>query len=165
MNCSQPGREVQQRRTARFGNFPDLAFCSSGAERTRNPSLGAYITGPITSVFWHLGESGEGQEWRVEFRTSAATRDKLADRIKELHSWDNPELIGRPIEWCPEEYATWVDRSTGGSAAHQRLQGFSPPRAVSAMTGGPKSSPSHSRHCGEWVHTRSTGIRISEETT
>ncbi|MBF6336343.1 divalent cation tolerance protein CutA [Nocardia abscessus] len=66
-------------------------------------------------MFWHLGESGEGQEWSVEFRTSAATRDKLADRIKELHPWDNPELIGQPIEWCPEEYATWVDRSTGGS--------------------------------------------------
>ncbi|MGQ4598347.1 divalent cation tolerance protein CutA [Nocardia sp. R6R-6] len=78
-------------------------------------AAGALIAGPVVSVFWHLGELGDGQEWRVELRTSSATRDKLADRIKELHPWDNPELIGQPIEWCPEEYANWVDRSTTAS--------------------------------------------------
>ncbi|MEU1545206.1 divalent cation tolerance protein CutA [Nocardia sp. NPDC005745] len=39
-------------------------------------------------------------------------RDKLAARIKELHPWDNPELTGQPIAWCPDEYADWVGRST-----------------------------------------------------
>ncbi|MBF6473574.1 MULTISPECIES: divalent-cation tolerance protein CutA [Nocardia] len=72
---------------------------------TEKLAAGAFITGPIKSVFWHLGESGEGQEWRVELRTSTASRDKLAARIKELHPWDNPELTGQPIEWCPDEYA------------------------------------------------------------
>ncbi|MCC3328678.1 divalent-cation tolerance protein CutA [Nocardia abscessus] len=79
---------------------------------TEKLAAGAFITGPIKSVFWHLGESGEGQEWRVELRTSATTRDKLADRIKELHPWDNPELTGQPIEWCAQAYADWVERST-----------------------------------------------------
>lgn len=75
-------------------------------------AAGAFITGPVKSVFWHLGELGDGQEWRVELRTSGAVRDKLADRITQLHPWDNPELIGQPIEWCPEEYVTWVDKAT-----------------------------------------------------
>lgn len=78
-------------------------------------AAGASITGPIKSVFWHLGELGEGQEWRVELRTSEATRDKLAERVKELHPWDNPELVGQPIEWYPEEYGRWVARSTNAS--------------------------------------------------
>lgn len=56
-------------------------------------------------MFRHLGELGEGQEWRVELRTLTATRDKLAARIKELHPWDNPELTGQPIEWCSDDYA------------------------------------------------------------
>jgi len=27
-------------------------------------AAGAEITGPSVSVFWHLGELGEGEEWR-----------------------------------------------------------------------------------------------------
>ncbi|WP_405164148.1 divalent-cation tolerance protein CutA [Nocardia sp. NBC_01499] len=79
-------------------------------------AAGAFIAGPVKSIFWHLGELGDGQEWRVELRTTNAVRDKLADRIKQLHPWDNPELIGQPIEWCPEEYATWVDKATNPPA-------------------------------------------------
>ncbi|MFE7741547.1 divalent-cation tolerance protein CutA [Nocardia sp. NPDC057455] len=90
----------------------DAAQSIARAAVTEKLAAGAFITGPIKSVFWHLGESGEGQEWRVELRTSDATRDKLAARINELHPWDNPELTGHPIAWCPDEYADWVDRST-----------------------------------------------------
>ncbi|WP_063049122.1 divalent-cation tolerance protein CutA [Nocardia arthritidis] len=90
----------------------DAAQSIARAAVTEKLAAGAFITGPIKSVFWHLGESGEGQEWRVELRTSDTTRDKLAARIRDLHPWDNPELTGRPIAWCPDEYADWVDRST-----------------------------------------------------
>lgn len=73
---------------------------------------GAEITGPATSVFWHLGELGESQEWRVTARTSADTRDRLAARITELHPWDNPEVTATEIPWCTEVYAAWIERST-----------------------------------------------------
>ncbi|MEV0031457.1 divalent cation tolerance protein CutA [Nocardia sp. NPDC050793] len=78
-------------------------------------AAGAWISGPVTSAWWHLGESGTGEEWKVELRTSDALRDRLAARIKDLHPWDNPELTGNRIEWCPPEYVEWIEKSTGAA--------------------------------------------------
>ena len=77
-------------------------------------AAGAEVTGPATSVFWHLGELGEGEEWRVTLRTSAAARDALAARLAELHPWDSPEVSASPVAWCTESYAAWVERTTTG---------------------------------------------------
>ncbi|MEV6770206.1 divalent cation tolerance protein CutA [Nocardia sp. NPDC051030] len=78
-------------------------------------AAGAEISGPATSVFWHLGELGEGKEWRVTLRTSAAVRDRLAARVAELHPWSSPEVTARPIEWCIDSYAEWVEQTTAAS--------------------------------------------------
>ncbi|MGW4123988.1 divalent-cation tolerance protein CutA [Nocardia sp. NPDC004711] len=78
-------------------------------------AAGAEVTGPATSVFWHLGELGEGQEWRVTLRTSTAVRDQLAARVAELHPWDSPEVTASPVEWCIDSYAEWVERTTAAS--------------------------------------------------
>jgi periplasmic divalent cation tolerance protein len=77
-------------------------------------AAGAEITGPAVSVFWHLGELGEGEEWRVTLRTSAASRDALASRLAVLHPWDSPEVSAAPVAWCTESYADWVERTTSG---------------------------------------------------
>ncbi|MGO4617591.1 divalent-cation tolerance protein CutA [Nocardia sp. 2YAB30] len=77
-------------------------------------AAGAEITGPAVSVFWHLGELGEGQEWRVIARTGAAALEKLAARVSELHPWDSPEVTATPISWCTDTYAEWVERATAG---------------------------------------------------
>ena len=77
-------------------------------------AAGAEITGPSISVFWHLGELGEGEEWRVTLRTSAASRDALAARLAALHPWDSPEVSASPVVWCTDSYAEWVERTTGG---------------------------------------------------
>lgn len=74
-------------------------------------AAGAEINGPATSVFWHLGELGEGEEWRVNFRTSSAARDALVTRLSELHPWDNPEVSATAVAWCPDGYADWVERA------------------------------------------------------
>lgn len=75
-------------------------------------AAGAEVTGPAVSIFWHLGELGEGEEWRVTLRTSAAARDTLVSRLVEVHPWDNPEVSAAPVEWCSDSYAEWVERTT-----------------------------------------------------
>ncbi|MEV6278880.1 divalent-cation tolerance protein CutA [Nocardia sp. NPDC051832] len=72
----------------------------------------AWISGPVKSVWWHHGESGTGQEFRVELRTPAGVVARLMDRIKTLHPWDNPELIGVPIGACSDAYVEWAEKST-----------------------------------------------------
>ncbi|MFG2682515.1 divalent-cation tolerance protein CutA [Streptomyces sp. NPDC048392] len=70
---------------------------AQGAVRARL-AAGAQITGPVVSVFWHLGEFGEGEEWKLQLTT---TRDRYAELEKHLldnHPWDNPEVIAVPIE-------------------------------------------------------------------
>ncbi|MGN2639044.1 divalent-cation tolerance protein CutA [Nocardia takedensis] len=76
----------------------------------------ADVSGPAISVFWHLGELGEGKEWRMTFRTSLRARDRLAARIADLHPWDNPEITATAVEWCTEDYRNWLERSTDASA-------------------------------------------------
>jgi periplasmic divalent cation tolerance protein len=75
-------------------------------------AAGAEVTGPAVSVFWHLGELGEGEEWRVTLRTSFTARDRLAARLGELHPWESPEITASPITWCTDRYAEWVERTT-----------------------------------------------------
>lgn len=64
------------------------------------------------SVFWHLGEVGTGPECRLTFRVAAAGRDRLAERIAELHPWSGPEISATPVPWTIEKYAQWVERPT-----------------------------------------------------
>ncbi|MFD6453898.1 divalent-cation tolerance protein CutA [Nocardia sp. NPDC060220] len=64
------------------------------------------------SVFWHLGKVGTGPEWRLTFRVAAAGRDRLAERIAELHPWSRPEISATPVPWTTEEYAQWVESPT-----------------------------------------------------
>jgi periplasmic divalent cation tolerance protein len=75
-------------------------------------AAGAEVTGPALSVFWHDGQLGEGQEWRVTLKTSAATRAQLVQRIVALHPWARPEITGAPVEWCTDGYAEWVESAT-----------------------------------------------------
>ncbi|MFE2961295.1 divalent-cation tolerance protein CutA [Nocardia tengchongensis] len=76
-------------------------------------AAGAEVTGPAMSVFWHLDQLGEGQEWRVTLKTSAAVRDRLADRILESHPWaGGPEIIAAPVVWTIDGYPEWVEKFT-----------------------------------------------------
>ncbi|MVU82359.1 divalent cation tolerance protein CutA [Nocardia sp. ET3-3] len=76
-------------------------------------AAGAEVTGPAMSVFWHDDQLGEGQEWRVTLKTSAAVRDRLVSRILELHPWAaGPEIIASPVEWAVDHYADWVEKFT-----------------------------------------------------
>lgn len=79
-------------------------------------AAGAEVTGPAWSVFWHLGQLGEGQEWRVALKTSAAVRDRLVARILELHPWaGQAEIIAAPVAWSTEGYVGWVEKCTAAA--------------------------------------------------
>ncbi|MEL7994328.1 divalent-cation tolerance protein CutA [Streptomyces albidoflavus] len=74
-------------------------------------AAGAQIIGPVTSVFWHLGEFGEGEEWQLLLKTSNDRYDALEKHLLERHPWDNPELCAVRIERGADECLRWIGES------------------------------------------------------
>lgn len=71
-------------------------------------AAGAQITGPVTGVFWHLGELGEGEEWQLLLKTTTARYPELEEHLIEHHPWDNPEVCAVAIAHGSEEYLRWI---------------------------------------------------------
>ncbi|WP_393072882.1 divalent-cation tolerance protein CutA [Streptomyces sp. LN704] len=77
----------------------------------RRLAAGAQIVGPVGSVFWHLGEFGEGEEWRLTLTTTADRYPGLEAFLLGAHPWDNPEVIGTPITHGAPRYLQWISDS------------------------------------------------------
>jgi periplasmic divalent cation tolerance protein len=76
----------------------------------------AQVHGPVSSFFWHLGELGEGEEWQVTLKTTAARYDELEKHLISTHTWDNPEVTAIPLVAGSGPYLRWLDISTEKSA-------------------------------------------------
>ncbi len=74
-------------------------------------AAGAQIAGPVLSVFWHAGEFGTGEEWRLVLRTHASRFDELRDALVENHPWQKPEVIATAIVASTGDYLDWIRRS------------------------------------------------------
>jgi periplasmic divalent cation tolerance protein len=80
-------------------------------------AAGAQITGPVKSVFWHLGEFGTGEEWRLVLRTREDCFDALKDLLVRQHPWKNPEVLALRIAAGSGEYLDWIDRTVDTPAS------------------------------------------------
>jgi periplasmic divalent cation tolerance protein len=70
------------------------------------------VSGPVASYFWHLGEAGEGEEWIVTFKTTAARYDELETHIVAEHPWDKPEVTAVELARGSADYLRWVETAT-----------------------------------------------------
>jgi periplasmic divalent cation tolerance protein len=77
----------------------------------RRLAAGAQVIGPVTSVFWHLGEFGEGEEWRLLLKTSVTRYPELEQHLVEHHPWDNPEVSAVPIAAGADRCLRWISDS------------------------------------------------------
>ncbi|WP_329177873.1 divalent-cation tolerance protein CutA [Streptomyces sp. NBC_01477] len=76
-------------------------------------AAGAQVVGPVTSVFWHLGEFGTGEEWQLLLKTTAERYPALEAHLLKHHQWDKPEVAAVPVVAGSEAYLRWVEQSTG----------------------------------------------------
>lgn len=88
---------------------PQAVALAQGAVQDRL-AAGAQILGPVTSVFWHLGEFGEGEEWKLLLTTTRDRYQELEKYLLDNHPWETPELIATPIEGS-EGCLQWIKRS------------------------------------------------------
>lgn len=75
-------------------------------------AAGAQIIGPVTSVFWHAGEFGTGEEWQLLLKTTAERYSELQDHLVNNHPWKNPEVCAVPLVAGAEACLQWIRSST-----------------------------------------------------
>jgi len=91
-----------------------LALAQSAVESKLAAS--AQVHGPLTSVFWHQGELGTGEEWQVFLRTTADRYPQLEQHLIANHPWENPEVTATVIAAGSTPYLDWVRRATAEPA-------------------------------------------------
>ncbi len=68
----------------------------------------AQIEGPITSVYKWKGKLEKEIEWKCTFKTSGKLFRKLETKLKEIHSYETPEIVAIPILEGSDEYLSWM---------------------------------------------------------
>jgi periplasmic divalent cation tolerance protein len=69
------------------------------------------IAGPMESVYRWQGTVEDAQEWLLIIKTTIEEFVHVKETIRELHSYDLPEIIELPIESGSHEYLDWIAES------------------------------------------------------
>ncbi|MBC7232992.1 MAG: divalent-cation tolerance protein CutA [Chloroflexi bacterium] len=67
------------------------------------------IVAPVHSVYRWRGEIQTDQEALLIVKTKADILEKLVQRVKQLHSYEVPEIIALPIISGAEDYLHWIN--------------------------------------------------------
>ncbi|MFO8029884.1 MAG: divalent-cation tolerance protein CutA [Cyclonatronaceae bacterium] len=67
------------------------------------------IIAPMSALFWWDEAVQKEQEVVLVAKSTAAAFDRLADRVKALHSYECPCIIGLPIAMGSPDYLAWID--------------------------------------------------------
>lgn len=83
------------------------------AQALLNEKLAACVSiTPINSLYTWQGKINSDREWQLLIKTSFNLFDELAQKIKELHSYEVPEIIALPIIAGSQPYLNWITDNT-----------------------------------------------------
>ncbi len=68
----------------------------------------AQVAGPVQSTYRWRDAVEQGEEWICQCKIPAEAFEALAARIRELHSYDTPEIIAFPIVAGDPAYLAWI---------------------------------------------------------
>jgi periplasmic divalent cation tolerance protein len=94
----------------------DAAKTLAGSAVRARLAASAQVFGPATSVFWHLGKLGSGEEWLIILKTTVERYRALEAHLIEHHPWDNPEVSAVELVAGSGPYLDWVSRATADPA-------------------------------------------------
>ena len=69
------------------------------------------VIGPISSRYRWQGKVEREREWLCLAKTEASRYDELEAAIRELHSYDEPEIVATPILAGSAGYLAWLSES------------------------------------------------------
>ncbi|MER5426608.1 divalent-cation tolerance protein CutA [Streptosporangium roseum] len=70
------------------------------------------ILAPIESTYWWAGEIRRSEEWLLLMKTTVERFDELARRVRELHSYEVPQIVAVPVVAGTADYLEWIRRET-----------------------------------------------------
>jgi periplasmic divalent cation tolerance protein len=74
----------------------------------------ANIVPHIRSIYRWRGKIYDEQEFLIIIKTRTSLFEAVQKRVKELHSYEVPEIISLPIALGLPQYLEWVEEETGG---------------------------------------------------
>ncbi|MGC9505211.1 divalent-cation tolerance protein CutA [Baaleninema sp.] len=63
---------------------------------------------PVRSIYSWQGNIEDEEEWQLIIKTNLTQFDRLESRIRQLHSYDVPEIIAVPIIKGSRDYLNWI---------------------------------------------------------
>jgi periplasmic divalent cation tolerance protein len=72
----------------------------------------AQVIAPITSTYWWQGEIQQAEEWLLLMKTTSDRFEELTACVRELHSYEVPEIVAVPIVRGTPDYLQWIRRET-----------------------------------------------------
>lgn len=68
----------------------------------------------LSSLFWWRDKIDSAKESLLIVKTRASLLDEIVELVKEIHSYDNPEVIALPIVGGSDDYLEWLDEVVEG---------------------------------------------------
>ncbi|HEY0649271.1 divalent-cation tolerance protein CutA [Phenylobacterium sp.] len=68
---------------------------------------------PIRSLYVWKGQVERQEERRLSIKTRADLFEAVRARLRDLHSYDTPEVIALPVEAADPDYLAWLAETTG----------------------------------------------------
>lgn len=67
------------------------------------------ILSGVRSIFWWQGKLDSAQEILLIVKTKASLVNEIVGLVREVHSYDVPEIIALPIVGGNRDYLEWID--------------------------------------------------------
>ncbi len=66
------------------------------------------VTGPVRSTYRWQGRTEHSEEWQCVIKTTLARYPALEQAIRQLHSYEVPEILATPIVAGSAAYLAWL---------------------------------------------------------
>lgn len=71
------------------------------------------VSGPIQSRYRWQGKVETAEEWLCTAKTTREAYDQVEQAIRELHAYEEPEILAVPIVAGSASYLTWLREQVG----------------------------------------------------
>jgi len=80
------------------------------AQAIFNARLGACVQIlPIESIYRWEGKVEQAKEYRLEIKTRCDRYEQIETLIRNLHSYEIPEIVAIPVSGGSRDYLRWID--------------------------------------------------------